>query len=436
MSRRRSQSPRQSRFRWEELDFDPYQVVSGLNRSPPDRNLCEEFRAEEGYSGSPRRPPFRWPHPSGVEGSTPAPRLEERCSPPPWDGGRAVERWQGFRPNFPRFDGRGRSSRSPARLPREQLPQAAPPHRGEGQGRGRGRFREPSPGGRSEEERVRRGVQRPSPPPLLHDRSPPFKRNRADSDEDHHPGFRAHQEIWGQGYSVDSPRGEFRGNSREGPPRRHGPPHRGDFHRRGDHHPRKDLTRRQDFHRRDSRQSEPIIIDHGHCTASSREPPHWEEAGRDGSRHKERSPERFRHDSSGHHFQDLHESRRKLPPPQDRSPIRFENHGGLHNHRGRGGSRPMRNRDSHNRGARAGLPKTQTRFPDFSQEDQEPSEERGGRYRPLCEDNEDGWVEPDRQQNPDRRHGWNRPKNDGTAVDTEETLTIKVDMSQPAPLNR
>uniref|UniRef100_A0A672H618 BCLAF1 and THRAP3 family member 3 n=1 Tax=Salarias fasciatus TaxID=181472 RepID=A0A672H618_SALFA len=187
-------------------------------------------------------------------------------------------------------------------------------------------------------------------------------------------------------------------------------------------------------------------MEHGH-----REPPRWEEfdgeAGPGGPRHQRRSEERFRHGSRERRLQDPHEARRSSPPPPDRFPGRFENRGGPPKYRGRGASRPMRNRYNHNRGARTGPPRTQIRFPQSSQEYEELPEEHGGRYRPLREEHvdpppgEDSWVEQDRQQDPDpkmsrhKQHGWNRPELDSGGAAAEETLTIKVDMSRPAPLS-
>lgn len=187
MSRHRSQSPGYRRLLWEESDFGHHL----------DRNSLKDFRGysweEESCSRSHRRPPppehppLSGLHNLGPEESHPHP--EEQFSTFKWDDGRGAEqRRPGFRPHFLHCNNRGRSSRSPPRLPRERLPNTYPPPRAQEQGRGRGHFRELSPRERLGEERGRKSTQWPPTPLLQHDRSPPFKRQRTNSDDNHHLG--------------------------------------------------------------------------------------------------------------------------------------------------------------------------------------------------------------------------------------------------------
>lgn len=177
MSRHRSQSPGYRRLLWEESNFGHHL----------DRNLLKDFRGysweQESCSRNLRRPPP--PEHPPLSGHHP----EGQFSTFKWDDGRgAGQRRPGLRPHFLHCNNRGRSSRSPPRLPRERLPNKYSPQRVQEQGRGRGQFRELSPRERSGEGRGRKSTQWPPTPLLQHDRSPPFKRQRTNSDDNHHPG--------------------------------------------------------------------------------------------------------------------------------------------------------------------------------------------------------------------------------------------------------
>lgn len=244
--------------------------------------------------------------------------------------------------------------------------------------------------------------------------------------------------------------------------------------------------------RGDIRHSGPLVIEHDHGITDSREPSRWEQFGDrrdlDPDFNRQRNPrpmgssqERFRtsdsrlddrEDVRGRHFQDnwrdsnYHETRRN-PAPQDRpNPVRYGNRDGPVNHRGRGGPHPARGQFSHGHGGRTGPPRNQPPlqssqgYQDLSHEEQ-----RLG-YRPIRKDCyedpievEPDWAEEDRphqwephrpgsldrhQQRNDldpkmprqRERGLNDQKNNNMTVVTEETLTIKVDMSRPVNKNR
>ncbi|XP_027130138.1 BCLAF1 and THRAP3 family member 3 [Larimichthys crocea] len=401
-------------------------------------------------------------------------------------GGGGRGRGGGFREHFQGFENRMRLSHSPPRLMRERLPPAPRPHpdhqqrepgmgwRREEQGRGRGRFRDLSPSARSDDQRGggagreggRRNTQGPHRDRRREDshqeRNLPFKRQRREMDGDSHLGYGNEEDFGEQRYSVDAPRDGFRGDAQRSLPRE------------------------------GARHSGPLVIEHGHGITRSREPPRWEQF--DGRRDldpgfdRQRSPrpmgssqERFRASDNRlddrevarvRHFQDkwrdasYHEAKRS-PTPQDRpNPMREGNKDVPMSHRGRGGPRPARGWVSRGQGGRTGSHRNQPRPQQSSQGYQElPREEERPVYRPLREDfykdpieGESDWAEETRLQQwkPERpgsldRHlpkvdldpkmprqrarGWNDQKANNMSVVTEETLTIKVDMSRPVNQN-
>lgn len=239
------------------------------------------------------------------------------------------------------------------------------------------------------------------------------------------------------------------------------------------------------------RHSGPLVVEHDHGITDSREPSRWEQiddhGDLDSDFDRQRSPrpmgssqERFRasdsrlgdrEDARGHHFQgnwrdsNYHETRRS-PTPQERpNPVRYGNRDGPMTHRGRGVPRPARGQFSRGQGGRTGPPRNQPHLQQSFQGYQDrPHQEP--RYRPLreesCEDPIEGepeWEEETRLQQWKRdrpgsldRHlqrddldpkmprqrvlGWNAQKTNNMAVVTEETLTIKVDMSRPVNQTR
>uniref|UniRef100_A0A4W6G2C6 BCLAF1 and THRAP3 family member 3 n=1 Tax=Lates calcarifer TaxID=8187 RepID=A0A4W6G2C6_LATCA len=343
--------------------------------------------------------------------------------------------------------------------------------RREEQGRGRGRFRGVSPGGRIDDQRVgagrergRRSAQGPNRGRRREDqeRNPHFKRQRREMDDTDHLGYRNEEDFEEQRYSVDSPRDGFGGDNQGSLP--HG----------------------------DARRLRPLIIEHDHGIAESRELPQWEQFGDhrdiDPDFDRQRSPrplgssqERFRtsdsrlddrEDVRGRHFKDnwrdssFLETRRS-PMPHDRpNPMRYGNRDGPVNHKGRGGPRPGRGRLNHGQGGRTGPPRNPAHLQKPSQEYQDlPHEEQRPGYRPFRDDcyedpieGESNWAGEDRLQQWEhdrsrsldrhlprgdldpkmprsRERGWNDLKSNNMSAAKEETLTIKVDMSRPVNQN-
>ncbi|XP_029282238.1 BCLAF1 and THRAP3 family member 3 [Cottoperca gobio] len=402
---------------------------------------------------------------------------------PPHDGEGGRHR-AGFRELFQSFENRHRLSQSPPMLTRERLPPTSRSHsdhqqrepgvgwrRGE-QGRGRGRFRDLSPSARLDDqrggaamERGRRNTQRPNSDRRREDshqeRNAPFKRQRREMDGATHLGYRNEEDFGEQRYSVDTPRHRFGGDTQGSLPRGN------------------------------TRPSGALAIEHDHGTADGRQPPRWEQLSSRGDPDfdRQRSPrptgssqERSRpsdsrsddrEDARGRHFQDVwkesnsndHETRRN-PAPQERpNPARYGNRDCPVNHRGRGGPHPARGQFSRGQGGQTAPPRNQPRLQQSSKGYQDlPHEAQRPVYRPFREDSyedpveeEPDWAEevkpphwePHRPVSVDRRlqrddldpkmprqreRGWNGQNNHMSAV-TEETLTIKVDMSRPVNKN-
>lgn len=471
----RSHRPREDpEEHWDYFGEDMY--PEGQRRSPPfpdDRQFGQKRHPdqEEFYR---RRPS---PHHDVMDYG------DRRFSPQHDGGGDGNRRRGGFREEFQSFESRGRSPLSPLRLPRESLPltpKSHPDHsqrepgmgwRREEQGRGRGRFRDPSPSVRSDDqrggagrERGRRNAQGPNRfgrrEAPSQERNPPFKRQRREMDDANHLGYGNEEKFGEQRYSVGTHRDGFGGDTHGGLP--HG----------------------------DIRHSGPLVIEHDHGIIESRERPRWEQLDdrEDHDLDRQRSPhpmsssqERFRmsksrlevrEDMRGRHFQDnwrdsnYHETRRSTLPQDRPNPIRYGNRDGPMMHRGRGGSRPLRGRFNRGQGGRTGPPRNQPRLQQSPQGYQDlPHEQQRPGYQPLREDcyedsseEEPNWAEEDRLQQWEReragsldRHlprvdldpkmprkrerGWNEQKTNNMAVVTEETLTIKVDMSRPVNQN-
>lgn len=239
--------------------------------------------------------------------------------------------------------------------------------------------------------------------------------------------------------------------------------------------------------------SGPLVIEHDHGMTHSKEPSRWDHLDYrrdpDPDFDRQRSPrpvspsqERFRtsdsrlddrEDQRRHNFQDnwrdsnYHETRRS-PLLQERpNPMRYGNRDGPMNHRGRGGPRSGRGHVSRGPGERSGPHRNQLSLEQSSQgyQDLAHEEQRPG-YRSLREDRyedpireEADWVEETRPQQwkhdrprsldrnlPEidldpkmprqRMREWNDQKASNMTVVSEETLTIKVDMSRPVNPNR
>ncbi|XP_022075357.2 BCLAF1 and THRAP3 family member 3 [Acanthochromis polyacanthus] len=490
MSRPRSRSPNYRRFPWEEPDFDAQRLLSELDGIPMDRSHHfregpeeprDYFRKQMYPEGQRRSPSFPDNHQFGRRPDQeefyqwrPSPhrglmRYEDQRLPPPHDGANDGRRG-GFREHPQSFEARTRSPQSPLRLNRERLtptprPQSAQRDavkgwRREELGRGRGRLRDVSPGTRPDDQRAaadrvrgkrtmqgsNRGRQRENP---HHERSLAFKRQRREMDDADQFGYR--EEFGEQGYSVDPSGDGFGGDS-------------------GGKLPLGDVRR-----------SRPVVIEHGH---GIREVPRWEHIDNRRDREpdfdRQRSPrprsssqERFRmpdsrldgrEDTREWRFQDnprdsnYHEARRS--PVQDRpNTMGFDNRAGPMNQMGRGSDRPLKRNYNQAQSGRTGQPRNQPRLQKSYQE--RPHEDQRPGFRPFREDYEDhievepNWAEEDKPQqwnrpgsldrdlNRDldpkmprqRQQGWINRKTDNATVVTEETLTIKVDMSRPVNQN-
>lgn len=237
----------------------------------------------------------------------------------------------------------------------------------------------------------------------------------------------------------------------------------------------------------DTQNLEPLVIEHDHGITDSRVLPRWEQfeerRGLDPDFDHQRSPrpmgssqERFRtsggrledrEDTRRHHIQDnLRDANyletRRSPVQQERpNPMRYGNRDGSVN-KGRSGPYPARGRMNHGQGGRTGPPMNQPPLQLASQAYQDPTrEEQRTGYRPFREERsedpleqEHNWAEEqrlhqwkhDRSGSLDRRppidldpkmpRGWNDQKKKNMTVVTEETLTVKVDMSRPVNQNR
>ncbi|XP_044031931.1 BCLAF1 and THRAP3 family member 3 isoform X2 [Siniperca chuatsi] len=348
-------------------------------------------------------------------------------------------------------------------------------------------------------ERGRRNIQGPNRDRQREDshqqRNPLVKRQRREMDDASHLGYRNEEDLWQQRYSMDTPRDGFGGDTQGSLPhgdiRHSGPliiehdhgitdsrePSR--WEQLGD---RGDLD--SDFERQRSPRPMGSSQERFKTSMGSSQERFKTSMGSSQERFKTSmgsSQERFktsdsrlddREDARERHCQDnwrdsnYHEARRS-PTPQDRpNPVRYGNRDGPVNHRGRGGPRPARGQASRSQGGRTGPPRNQLRLQQSSQGYQDlPHEEQRPGYRPFREDSyenpiegEPDWAEKDRLQQWKRdrpgsldRHlprvdldpkmprqrvrGWNDQKNNNMTVVTEETLTIKVDMSRPVNQN-
>ncbi|KAF7654405.1 hypothetical protein LDENG_00069850 [Lucifuga dentata] len=482
---------RSQRFPWEEPDFDPNKVLAELDgipsgRSPNYRGDFEENRSylwEEMLREDERRSP---PFPDGgqfrqhyqdMEFHHRSPHHPEmsytkwRLSPGHDAGGEDRDRWRGGpREHIQSFDNRERPPHSPLRLSRETLPLGMG-WKKEQRGRGRGRSRDLSPRLRSEDHRggvsregwrrdaqgLNRGRRRENPP---QERNHPFKRHKSNMDATH-LGYGKEEEFGEQPYSVERPRDGFEGDAQGG------------------------------LSHRDLRHSRPIVIDHDHGMTNSRA--QWEQFDdlvpddfdRQSRPHQRgSSQERFRNSNSRsdipegmrEHFQDSWRGSgreaRISPVQQDRTnPMGFVKRNGPMNHRGRSGPHPAKGRFSRGQSERPGMgqPRTHPHFPQSPQRHYDtqdlPHEHQRQGYRPHEDDCYEGPIaeEPDweeggrpqqwerdrpgsmERQTPrdeldlkmphQRQRSWDNQDTNNMTVVTEETLTIKVDMSRPVNQN-
>ncbi|CAJ1081740.1 LOW QUALITY PROTEIN: BCLAF1 and THRAP3 family member 3-like [Xyrichtys novacula] len=447
---------------------------------PEDHRRSPSFRDDRqfGHHHHPNQEEFYHRRPSPHHDVS---QYENRRLSPSHGGGDVDRRVGGFREAYPNYDNRGRSPHSPLRLKRERLPptprsgvdhQEREPGMGwrrGGQGRGRGRFRDLSPSESSDDqrggagrERGRRNTQGFNRDKHWEDshqqRNPQFKRQRREMEDNDQPGYRNEEHFGEQRYPMNSPRNRFQGEPQGSLP--HG----------------------------DKRLSGPVVIEHDHGISDRRQPSHWEHFNTRGdhdsdfdrqrsprpvssSQERSRMSERLesRVDTRPHNFQvdwrnsDYNESRRA--PEKRPSPMSYGARDSPMKHRGRGGFRPARGRANRGQFGKTGPPRNQFHLHQSSQgyKDYPEKDLRPG-YQPVRDDYEDpveaepNWVEEDRVQvwkqerprsldrNPpvvdldpkmprQRLREWKDQKmNNSTAV-SEETLTIKVDMSQPVHKN-
>ncbi|XP_077410569.1 uncharacterized protein LOC144040329 [Vanacampus margaritifer] len=482
MSRQMSPpSPQSRRFTWDE--HGPYRASAGHYGSdwrPTARDEDRRFGEDMFPEGQRRSPPSPsqghfW-HQRDQEGSfrrRPSPRhdLKDRQVPrssPQRDGGSNADRQQrGFREDLHQsFNSSGRSPCSPPRFQREKLPlstnslsehsQGASGWRRDAEWRGQGRFRDVSPSVRSEEQRgsrrdkntedLNRSRQREDIQPIL-------KRLRRESDNHHHSGFKRDNKDFGdQRHSSAKDDGDFRrdppGTNALGPGtlrfNEHG--QRFQDNRKGPRLKHSDNGGQREIDVRHRRAGQ---------TSSSQEQLRTSNRMsdvREDSR-KRHNPDNWR-DGSEH---------KRSPPPQERTNLtRFDRQGAATNQRGSGGSHPARGRFSHDPVGKNG---NRTNFQQSSRSHQNvPREEPRAGYRSqrdTCysnaeeEEAEPGWtreedderrlehVQPaslDRRWHRDepdverpRTRVWEEPDSKSMTVVTEETLTIKVDMSRSAP---
>lgn len=410
MSRPRSRSPHYRRFPWEEPDFDPRKVIAELDGNPRDRGYrfrepAEDFRdpyREERYPEDLRRSPFpdeppHFRHHEEFYYWEALPRhdeahFENRRFPPQDGAGFDPGRHRG---EFQRMDDRG------AGLPPliEGLTSASrghgdPHQRRGGTGRDQGKFRGFSPGMRSGEDQHPNRGRAPH-----YDRGPAFKRPRREMDAGEHPGFREEEE---RGFSVDRPRGGFRGRSRGIFPHGDSRPHASE-------HDAVD----------GARNAPPLDYDPNPVRQRSQS-----------SQERFRRAARVQDDPRDSHHQEV----RRSPNTE-----RYGNPGGPASYRGRG---------RYNQGSRGRAGPHRTQPP----RQEPPQGEQRHAYPPFRDAYTDGtepswedeeqrarwWASLERNAMRDRpQRGWSEPlQSDDMTVITEETLTIKVDMSRPAQRNR
>ncbi|XP_061615029.1 BCLAF1 and THRAP3 family member 3 isoform X2 [Phyllopteryx taeniolatus] len=471
MSRQMSPSPQSRRFPWNE--YGPYRATAGQQHvnSSDRRPVCrdEERRFGEDLlpegqrrsSSSPQGHFWREQDQDGRYRRRPSPRRDstDRRVPrgsPQRDGGSDGDRQRrGLGEDLQNFNSRGRPPFSPLRFLREQLPrqpmnslldlsQATPSWRRDGEGRGLGQFRDVSPAVRSDEQRGSRGERNTESVNRSRQREdvqPPSKRPRREMDGHHHSGFgREHKDFGDQRYS-----------------------------------PTMVVSNR----RRDAPIKNALVFAHDQGIPDNRNAPQRQhlDNGRQGDfdlRQRRSGPasssqERFQtsdcrpdviEDSRKRHFpdnwEDSAESKRSPPPRERTNFARFDKQDVPTNQRGAGCPHPARGRFRHNPVGNSGkFPKNRTNFEQSSRGYQDVSrEEPRAAYRSqskAVEEEEPRWTDKDRrleQVRPGSRaqrlqrgdpevdrprpNVWEEPESKNMTMVTEETLTIKVDMSQPA----
>ncbi|XP_068603969.1 uncharacterized protein zgc:112982 isoform X1 [Brachionichthys hirsutus] len=322
--------------------------------------------------------------------------------------------------------------------------------RREEQDRGHGRVRDPSPSGRSEDQRGRRNTQGPNRDKQREDshreRNLPFKRQRRQMDD----RFRAEEDYVDQRYSVNSPRNSFGGDVDESLP--YG----------------------------GIRHSGPLVIEHDHgITRGGKGFDDPSDLGPDFAWQrspcpKSSSTDRFRkldsrlddwEEARGHRLQDNwratknHASKRSMTSQVSTNSMGFGGQNGPMNHRERSGPLSASGIFSEGQGLKTEPHRSQSRLQQSSKGHQGPREGQKLETQPFRDEKPRGgaprWVQEARSHwrhgrpgSPERHlfksdidpsvpcekvRGWTDQKN--TMVEMGETLTIKVDTSQPINKN-
>ncbi|XP_061777326.1 BCLAF1 and THRAP3 family member 3 isoform X2 [Nerophis ophidion] len=474
MSRPRSSSPQSRRLPWSGRGpYKPFAVhnMSRSDSSPTPRDENHWFRdgmmPEDLRRGSPSSLDHFWRHQDqdGCYGRRASPRNTMSRHAPGYfsqrDQGSSAERQRkGFREDMQDFNKREWSPSSPSRFQKERIaPNSRLDHsptkagwRRDERGQGDGRFRDASPNLRSDEQRGSRrekhieGSYRSRPREDLHqERSPPWKKPRKDMDPQHHSGFKRDNKDFGERRNLPA----FEGVHRGGPP----------------------LT--------DAHRSGPQTFDYDHNSSGNWRSPrreHMDHGDHGFNLHRQSGPssssqERFRtsnnkpdvrEDSRRRPFADNSRDdyeRKRSPPPQEWGKVTGVSR--QDGQRGRGGPRHARGRLSHNQGRNFGPHKYRQNFQPSSRGFHGAArEEKRAGFRPQKEAHYTNAVEEEEQSwsEEDGHLGQNRPaslkpllqrdspvmarklpgnereekKLKNMTVVTEETLTIKVDMSRPA----
>ncbi|XP_077364634.1 uncharacterized protein LOC144009044 [Festucalex cinctus] len=471
MSRQTSPpSPQSRRFPWDE--HGPYRASSGQYGSnwrptarDEERRIGEDMFPEGQRRSHPPPPQDNfWPQ-RDQEGSfrrPPSPQSDlkdhhvPRSSPQRDSGFNADKQQRGFREDLHHsLNSSGRSPCSPRRFQREPLPPTTHSLSDHSQGwrrdaewRGQGRYRDVSPGVRSEEQRgsrrdkstedLNRSRQREDIQPLL-------KRLRRESDNHHHSGFRRDNKDFGdQRHTFAKDDRDFRrdppGKNALGPGTLRFTEHGQGFqdNRKG---PRREHS--------DNGGQRDIEVRHRRAVPSSSS---QEKFRTSNSRLDDREDSRKRHYPDN--WRDGSEHTRSLPPQERTNLSRFDRQCAPTNQRVTGAFHPDRGKFGQDQVGNDG---NRTNFQQSSRSYQNVPREEYRSQRDTCYSNaveeevQPGWTEDERRlkraqpASPDRRRHqdepdveqprprvWEEPDSKSMTVVTEETLTIKVDMSRSA----
>ncbi|XP_061661900.1 BCLAF1 and THRAP3 family member 3 isoform X2 [Syngnathoides biaculeatus] len=447
MSRQRSPSPPTRRFPWNEYGHyrptEP-QHTGSSDRRPISRDEERRFGVDSFPEGQ-RRPSLQDEHHhlrlSPNRDSTEHHVL--RGSPQRYGRSEADRQRRGLGEDLQNFNSRGRPPFSPLRFPREQLllqpigslldlSEGKSDWRQDEEGRGQGRFRDVNPGIRSDEQRGSKGESKAESLNRSRQREdvhPPSKRPRREMDGHRDSGFRRDDKDFGdQRYSP---------------------------------------TMVVSDRRRDALVKNARVFPHDQGVPDSQKPLQWEHSDNRKQRDSDMRQTRMsdnrpivREDTRKRHFpdnwRDGAESKKSDPPRERTDFARFDRKAVPTNQRGTGGPHPDRGRFSHNQVGNSGnLTKNRTNFEQSSRCYQDtPRDEAKATYRSqrkAVEEEAPRWTDEDghlkqvwpgslvpslhrgdlEADSPRPDNVWEVPEYKNVTVVSEETLTIKVDMSRP-----